>query len=196
MKLTVLGCRRSRAERSDPTVPLPDDDIRHRRKRGRETSPTRAPLRIDHSSSPTPTLDQASRLHPLLVDTVGDERQRPITPPRCTRDAAHPALAPLSNWLSGRISRPDPIANHPSPALVNKRSPLGDDELLWRCKHQASMPAHHTVSGGRQRTSSRTGAAGASHRRYHPLQRGARRSINALPNPRHLIIEAAFPDAL
>ncbi|MCB1912838.1 MAG: 3',5'-cyclic-nucleotide phosphodiesterase [Zoogloeaceae bacterium] len=190
MKLTVLGCSGGigGAERRT-TAFLVDDDILIDGGSGVGDLSYEALLRIDHIFITHAHLDHVAFI-PFLVDTVGDERQRPITL-HGTRETLHILRSHLFNWLVWPDFSTIPDRNHPF--LRYQEVAVGDVIELGGRKIKP-MPAHHTVPAvGYSIDSGKGQLAFTGDTTY---SKEVLAAINALPNLRHLIIEAAFPDAL
>lgn len=190
MKLTVLGCSGGigGAERRT-TAFLVDDDILIDGGSGVGDLSYEELLRIDHIFITHAHLDHVAFI-PFLVDTVGDERQRPITL-YGSRETLHILRSHLFNWLVWPDFSTIPDRNHPF--LRYQEIAVGDAIDLGGRKIKP-IPAHHTVPAIGYALDSGDGHLAFTGDTTYSLDVLA--ALNQLSDLRHLIIEAAFPDAL
>lgn len=189
MKLTVLGCGGGIGSGRHTTCFLLDEDVLIDAGTGITALSLEQLARIDHIFLTHSHLDHVLGL-PLLVDAVGDRRDKPVVvhalPETLEILAQH-----LFNWKLWPDFRDIPDAS--KPWLRFERMPLGSSASLGERKI-TSLPAHHAVpacgyrlsNGGRSLVF--TGDTGRSEALVHAL--------NDMPDLSDLIIETSFENEL
>lgn len=189
MKLKVLGCSGGIGGRNARTTAfLADDDILIDGGTGVTELELDALARIDHIFVTHSHLDHIASI-PLLVDSVGELRNVPIT---VYATAATIAIlrAHIFNWQIWPDFTTIPNPRRPylrfRPIEVGERVPLGRRAVT-------ALPALHTVPAVAYCLDSGAGKLVYSgDTAYSPELVAA---VNALADLRHLIIETAFADA-
>ncbi len=145
-------------------------------------------LAIDHVFITHSHLDHIALL-PLLVDTVGDFRTRPITV-HASDDTVRILRSHIFNWLVWPDFTAIPDRDHPFLCL----QPLSVGETVTLGKRRVTaVPVLHAVPAVGYRLTGETGSLVFSGDTT--LCDVFVDALNAVPDLRHLIIETAFPDA-
>lgn len=186
MKLTVLGCSGGiGGPKSRTTAFLVDDDILVDCGTGVGDLELDALKLIDHIFITHAHLDHIASI-PLLVDSVGEERGRPVTV-YATPETLRILRSHIFNWLVWPDFTAIPDRSRPflrfQPLKVGETVKLGSRAI-------SAMPAHHTVPAVSYCLDSGTAQLLYSGDTAYCPELIA--SINALPNVEHLIVETAF----
>jgi ribonuclease BN (tRNA processing enzyme) len=189
VKLTILGCGGGIGSGSHTTCFLLDDDVLIDAGTGITSLSLEQLARIDHVFITHSHLDHVLGL-PLLVDAVGDRRDKPIVvhalPETLEIFSEH-----LFNWKLWPDFREIPDASEPW--LRFERLPLGSSVGLG-ARTVTSLPAHHTVPACGYKIASPgrslvfTGDTTRSEALMHAL--------NEMDDLRDLIIETSFENEL
>lgn len=189
MKLTVLGCGGGIGSGRHTTCFLLDDDVLVDAGTGITALSLEQLARIDHVFLTHSHLDHVLGL-PLLIDAVGDRRDKPVTV-HALPDTLAILAQHLFNWKLWPDFREIPDASQPW--LRFERMPLGSMVELG-ARRITSVPAHHTVpacgyrlSNGR-RSLVFTGDTTRSEALMHTL--------NEMNDLGDLIIETSFENGL
>jgi len=189
MKLTVLGCSGGiGGARRRTTAYLIDDDVLLDGGSGVGDLDYERLLRIDHIFVSHAHLDHVAFI-PFLVDTVGEERARPITV-YGNAETLRILRSHLFNWLIWPDFSTIPDRN--APFLRYQEVRVGESVRLGE-RTIRPLPALHTVPALGYCLDS--GAAKLVYTGDTTYSDELIAEINALSNLRYLIIEAAFPDA-
>lgn len=189
MKLNVLGCSGGiGGTRRRTTAYLIDDDILLDGGSGVGDLEYDALLRIDHVFVTHAHLDHVAFI-PFLVDTVGEERSRPITV-YGNAETLRILRSHVFNWLIW----PDfsTIPDRAAPFLRYQEVRVGETVQLGR-RTIRPMTALHTVPALGYCLDSGAGKLVYTGDTTYSEELIA--EINALPDLRYLIVESAFPDA-
>jgi ribonuclease BN (tRNA processing enzyme) len=145
-------------------------------------------LAIDHVFITHSHLDHIALL-PLLVDTVGDFRTRPITV-HASDETVRILRSHIFNWLVWPDFTAIPDRDYPflrlQPLTVGETVALGDRRIT-------AVPVLHAVPAVGYRLTGQTGSLVFSGDTT--LCDAFVDALNAMSDLRHLIIETAFPDA-
>lgn len=185
MKLRVLGCSGGIGARARTTSFLVDDDILIDAGTGVEDLSVEELARIDHVFLTHSHLDHVAAL-PLLVDSVGALRTRPIVVHALPETIA--ALrAHIFNWTIW----PDftEIPHYEQPWMVFEPLMLGATATLGE-RSVRGIPANHTVPALGFHVFGPSGALAFSGDSW-PTE-DFWRVVNGIPDLRYLIIETAF----
>ena len=185
MKLRVLGCSGGIGARARTTSFLVDDDILIDAGTGVEDLSVEELARIDHVFLTHSHLDHVAAL-PLLVDSVGALRTRPIVVHALPETIA--ALrAHIFNWTIW----PDftEIPHYEQPWMVFEPLLLGATATLGE-RSVRGIPANHTVPALGFHVFGPNGALAFSGDSW-PTE-DFWRVVNGIPDLRYLIIETAF----
>lgn len=189
MKLTVLGCSGGiGGARRRTTSFLVDDDILLDAGSGVGDLEFEQLLRIDHVFVTHAHLDHVAFI-PFLVDTVGEERARPITV-YGSAETLRILRSHIFNWLVWPDFSTIPDRN--TPFLRYQELRIGESVRLGTRK-LSPMPALHTVPAFAYSLDS--GAGKLVYTGDTTYCEELLEHINRLSELRYLIIEAAFPDA-
>jgi ribonuclease BN (tRNA processing enzyme) len=145
-------------------------------------------LQIDHVFITHSHLDHIALL-PLLVDTVGDFRSRPITV-HASEETVRILRSHIFNWLVWPDFTAIPDRDHPflrlQPLAVGETIALGERRIT-------AVPALHAVPAVGYQLTGESGSlvfTGDT-----TVCDALVDALNAMPDLRYLLIEAAFPDA-
>lgn len=189
MKLTVLGCSGGiGGAHRRTTAYLVDDDILLDGGSGVGDLDYEALMRIDHVFVSHAHLDHVAFI-PFLVDTVGEERARPITV-YGNAETLRILRSHVFNWLIWPDFSTIPDRN--APFLRYQEVRVGEAIRLGE-RTIRPLPALHTVPALGYCLDS--GAAKLVYTGDTTYSDELLEHINALGAIRYLIIEAAFPDA-
>jgi ribonuclease BN (tRNA processing enzyme) len=189
MKLTVLGCGGGIGSGSHTTCFLLDDDVLIDAGTGITALSLEQLARIDHVFVTHSHLDHVLGL-PLMVDAVGDRREKPLIV-HALPDTLEILAQHLFNWKLWPDFREIPDAS--KPWLKFERMPLGSSVNFGE-RRISSLPAHHTVPAcgyrisGAGRSLVFTGDTTHSEALMHAL--------NEMPDLADLIIETSFENEL
>ncbi len=189
MKLTILGCGGGIGSGSHSTCFLLDDDVLIDAGTGITSLSLEQLARIDHVFITHSHLDHVLGL-PLLVDAVGERRNKPLVvhalPETLEILAKH-----LFNWKLWPDFREIPDASEPW--LRFERLPLGSTVKLGK-RSINSLPAHHTVPacGYRITGDGRSLVFTGDTTRCEALMH----ALNEMSDLDHLIIETSFESEL
>jgi ribonuclease BN (tRNA processing enzyme) len=185
VKLRVLGCSGGIGARARTTSFLVDDDILIDAGTGVEDLSVEELARIDHVFLTHSHLDHVAAL-PLLVDSVGALRQRPIVV-HALAETVEALRTHIFNW----VIWPDftEIPHYERPWMVFEPLPVGASVTLGT-RSIRSLPANHTVPALGFQLDSGDGALVFSGDSW-PTDEFWR-LVNAVPDLRYLIIETAF----
>jgi ribonuclease BN (tRNA processing enzyme) len=185
VKLRVLGCSGGIGARARTTSFLVDDDILIDAGTGVEDLSVEELARIDHVFLTHSHLDHVAAL-PLLVDSVGALRQRPIVV-HALAETVEALRTHIFNW----VIWPDftEIPHYERPWMVFEPLPVGATVALGT-RSIRSLPANHTVPALGFQLDSGDGALVFSGDSW-PTDEFWR-LVNAVPDLRYLIIETAF----
>ena len=190
MKLTVLGCGGGIGSGAHTTCFLLDEDVLIDAGTGITALSLEQMAKIDHVFVTHSHLDHVLGL-PLLVDAVGDRRDRPLVvhalPETLEILAQH-----LFNWKLWPDFREIPDTN--SPWLKFERMPLGTSFRLDG-RTLSSLPAHHTVPACGYRITSQAGRSLVfTGDTYH--SEALMQALNEMTDLGDLIIETSFENEL
>ena len=189
MKLTVLGCSGGIGSGRHTTSLLVDDDVLIDAGSGLTTLDFEQLVKIDHVFLTHAHLDHVLGL-PLLLDSVGDLRDDPVTV-HALPEVLDVLSAHLFNWQLWPDFREIPSADAPwlrfeplslgETCTLGPRSfiPLPVQHVVPACGFEIRTPAGSLVFSGDTTRSEAFVAA-----------------LNTLPNLRHLIVETSFENAL
>jgi ribonuclease BN (tRNA processing enzyme) len=185
MKLRVLGCSGGIGARARTTSFLVDDDILIDAGTGVEDLSVDELARIDHVFLTHSHLDHVAAL-PLLVDSVGGLRQRPIVV-----HALPETIAALRAHIFNWVIWPDftEIPHYDRPWMVFEPMALGATVAVGD-RSICSLPANHTVPAVGFHLYGPNGALAFSGDSW-PTDEFWR-LVNAIRDLRFLIIETAF----
>jgi 3',5'-cyclic-nucleotide phosphodiesterase len=188
MKLRVLGCSGGIGGRNARTTAfLADDDILIDCGTGVGDLELAELARVDHVFVSHAHLDHIGSI-PLLVDSVGDLRNVPLTV-HATAETIRILRSHIFNWLIWPDFTAIPDRNRPylrfHPIEVGEAVHLGTRTIT-------ALPAHHTVPAVGYCLDSGQGKLVYSGDTAYSAELIA--AINAMSGLRHLIMETAFPD--
>ncbi len=189
MKLTVLGCSGGIGSGRHTTSLLVDDDVLIDAGSGLTTLDFEQLVKIDHVFLTHAHLDHVLGL-PLLLDSVGDLRDGPVTV-----HALPEVLDVLSTHLFNWQLWPDfrTIPSEDAPWL--RFAPLDFGEALTLKERTfRPLPANHVVPACGIHVATAAGSLVFSGDTTHSDAFVA--ALNAIPDLRHLIIETSFENAL
>lgn len=189
MDIRVLGCSGGIGGPDNRTTSLlVDDDIVIDCGTGMASLSFEQLLAIDHVFITHSHLDHIALL-PLLVDTVGDFRERPITV-HATEETVRILRSHIFNWLIWPDFTAIPDRERPflrlQPLAVGETLRLGSRRIT-------AMPALHAVPAVGYHLSGEAGSLVFSGDTT--LCDAFVDALNAISDLRYLIIETAFPDA-
>jgi ribonuclease BN (tRNA processing enzyme) len=189
MDIRVLGCSGGIGGPGNRTTSLlVDDDILIDCGTGAGVLSFEQLLAIDHVFITHSHLDHIALL-PLLVDTVGDFRSRPITV-HASEETVRILRSHIFNWLVWPDFTAIPDRDHPflrlQPMLLGETIALGNRRI-------SSVPALHAVPAVGYRISGTQGSLVFSGDTT--LCDAQIDALNAMADLRYLIVETAFPDA-
>jgi ribonuclease BN (tRNA processing enzyme) len=189
MKITILGCSGGIGSGRHTTCFRVDDDILIDAGSGITTLSLEELEAIDHVFVTHAHLDHVLGL-PLLLDSVGDRRGRPLTV-HAMPEVLEVLSAHLFNWHLWPDFRAIPTLE--SPWMQFEALPPGASLTLGN-RHFSPLPAHHVVpaSGLLVRNAAGSLAFSGDTTRSDALVA----ALNAVPDLRHLIIETSFENAL
>jgi len=188
MKLRVLGCSGGIGGRNARTTAfLADDDILIDCGTGVGDLELAELTRVDHVFVSHAHLDHIGSI-PLLVDSVGDLRNVPLTV-HATAETIRILRSHIFNWLIWPDFTAIPDRNRPylcfHPIEIGEAVRLGTRTIT-------ALPAHHTVPAVGFCLDSGHGKLVYSGDTAYSAELIA--AINGLTDLRHLILETAFPD--
>lgn len=189
MKLTVLGCGGGIGSGHHTTCFLLDEDVLIDAGTGITSLSLEQMARIDHVFITHSHLDHVLGL-PLLIDAVGDRRDKPVTV-HALPDTLEILAKHLFNWKLWPDFREIPDAD--KPWLKFERMPLGSSVSLGK-RVFSNLPANHTVPACGYRVSGGghslvfTGDTTHSDALMHAL--------NGMADLAHLIIDTSFENGL
>ncbi|QID18758.1 3',5'-cyclic-nucleotide phosphodiesterase [Nitrogeniibacter mangrovi] len=189
MKFRVLGCSGGIGGREARTTAfLVDDDILIDGGTGVGELDYEELLRIDHIFVTHAHLDHIAFI-PLLIDTVGEARRRPVTV-HATDETLRILRSHIFNWLIW----PDfsAIPDRLNPFMRFQPLRIGEQAVLDG-RRISVLPAFHTVPAVAYALDS--GAGQLVFSGDTTLTPALIDAVNALPELRHLVIETAFSDA-
>ncbi len=189
MKLTVLGCSGGIGSGRHTTCLKVDDDVLIDAGSGLTTLDFEQLQAIDHVFITHAHLDHVLGL-PLLLDSVGDLRDSPVTV-HALPEVLDVLSTHLFNWKLWPDFRAIPSAETP----WLRFEPLGLGEA-FTLKGRAfrPLPANHVVPACGMHIATHTGSLAFSGDTTHSDALVA--ALNAIPDLRHLIIETSFENAL
>ena len=189
MDIRVLGCSGGIGGLTNRTTSLlVDDDILIDCGTGAATLSFEQLLAIDHVFITHSHLDHIALL-PLLVDTVGDFRTRPITV-HATEETVRILRSHIFNWLVWPDFTAIPDRDHPFLRLQSLA--VGETITLGK-RRIAAVPALHAVPAVGYRLTGATGSLVFSGDTT--LCDAQIEALNAMADLRYFIVETAFPDA-
>jgi 3',5'-cyclic-nucleotide phosphodiesterase len=188
MKLRVLGCSGGIGGRNARTTAfLADDDILIDCGTGVGDLELAELARVDHVFVSHAHLDHIGSI-PLLVDSVGDLRNVPLTV-HATAETIRILRSHIFNWLIWPDFTAIPDRNRPylrfHPIEIGEAVHLGTRTIT-------ALPAHHTVPAVGYCLDSGHGKLVYSGDTAYSAELIA--AINGMSGLRHLIMETAFPD--
>jgi ribonuclease BN (tRNA processing enzyme) len=189
MKITVLGSSGGIGSGRHTTCLRVDDDILVDAGTGITTLTLEALARVEHVFLTHSHLDHVLGV-PLLIDAVGERRDRPVTV-----HALPEVLAILSDHLFNWKLWPDfrVIPDESAPWLRFHPLPFGDEVVLGG-RTFSPVPANHVVPACGFRI--RAGRDSLVFSGDTTRSDGLVVSLNAMPDLAHLIIETSFENAL
>ena len=190
MKFQVLGCSGGIGGvdgRARTTSFLVDEDILVDAGTGVEDLSVDALVRIDHVFLTHSHLDHVAAL-PLMVDSVGARRERPIVV-HALPETIEALRAHIFNW----VIWPDftQIPHYDRPWMVFEPIALGETVTVSGRQIRA-LPANHTVPALGYQVRCEGGSVVFSGDSW-PTE-AFWRAVNGIADLRHLIIETAFPN--
>lgn len=188
MKLRILGCSGGiGGEHLRTTSLLVDDDVLIDAGTGVAVLPIADLARIDHVFLTHTHLDHIACL-PLMIDSVGDRRDKPLTV-YGTPAVLDILKAHVFNWLVWPDFAEVPSADNPFLRYqpVELLQPVALGERVF-----TPLPVDHTVPAVGYRLDSGSGSLVFSGDTGPCADFW--RAVNRIDNLRHLIIECAFPD--
>ncbi|MHB1093052.1 MBL fold metallo-hydrolase [Thiobacillus sp.] len=189
MKLTVLGCSGGIGSGRHTTCLKVDDDVLIDAGSGITTLDFEQLLAIDHVFLTHAHLDHVLGL-PLLVDSIGDQRDGPVTV-HALPDVLEVLSTHLFNWQLWPDFRKIPSAE--APWLRFEPLALGEAFTL-KGRTFRPLPANHVVPACGLHVATESGSLAFSGDTTHSDAFVA--ALNAIPDLRHLIIETSFENAL
>ncbi len=189
MKITVLGCSGGIGSGRHTTCLLVDDDVLIDAGTGITTLTLEQLARIDHIFITHSHMDHVLGL-PLLLDAIGDQRTQPVIV-----HALPEVLEILSEHMFNWKLWPDfrVIPDESAPWLRFEALPFGTGVSLGT-RHFSPIPANHVVPACGMHIANAAGSFVFSGDTTH--SEGLIRTLNSLPDLRHLIIETSFENAL
>ncbi|MBI3430771.1 MAG: 3',5'-cyclic-nucleotide phosphodiesterase [Hydrogenophilales bacterium] len=189
MKLTVLGCSGGIGSGRHTTSLLVDDDVLIDAGSGLTTLDFEQLVKIDHVFLTHAHLDHVLGL-PLLLDSVGDLRDGPVTVHALPK-VLDVLSTHLFNWQLWPDFREIPSKDAPWLRFV----PLGLGETFTlKGRTFRPLPANHVVPACSIHLATAAGSLVFSGDTTHSDAFVA--ALNAIPDLRHLIIETSFENAL
>jgi len=189
MKLTVLGCSGGIGSGRHTTSLLVDDDMLIDAGSGITTLDFEQLLKIDHVLLTHAHLDHVLGL-PLLLDSVGDLRDTPVTV-HALPEVLEVLATHLFNWQLWPDFREIPSAEAP----WLRFEPLGFGEAFTlKGRTFRPLPVNHVVPACGLRVATHAGSLVFSGDTTH--SRAFVAALNAIPDLRHLIIETSFENEL
>ncbi|MHB1077098.1 3',5'-cyclic-nucleotide phosphodiesterase [Thiobacillus sp.] len=189
MKLTVLGCSGGIGSGRHTTSLLVDDDVLIDAGSGLTTLDFEQLVKIDHVFLTHAHLDHVLGL-PLLLDSVGDLRDAPVTV-HALPEVLDVLSKHLFNWQLWPDFRTIPSADTP----WLRFAPLGLGEALTLNERTfRPLPANHVVPACGIHLATAAGSLVFSGDTTHSDPFVA--ALNAIPDLRHLIIETSFENEL
>ena len=189
MKLTVLGCSGGIGSGRHTTSLLVDDDMLIDAGSGITTLDFEQLLKIDHVLLTHAHLDHVLGL-PLLLDSVGDLRDTPVTV-HALPEVLEVLATHLFNWQLWPDFREIPSAEAP----WLRFGPLGFGETFTlKGRTFRPLPVNHVVPACGLRVATHAGSLVFSGDTTH--SRAFVAALNAIPDLRHLIIETSFENEL
>ena len=188
MKLRILGCSGGiGGEHLRTTSLLVDDDVLIDAGTGVGDLPIADLARIDHVFLTHTHLDHIACL-PLMIDSVADRRDRPITV-YGTRAVLNILKAHILNWLVWPDFSEVPSADNP---FLRYREIEALQTLTLAGRSITPLPVDHTIPAVGYRIDSGAGSLVFSGDTGPCDAFWA--AVNTIDNLRHLLIECAFPD--
>ncbi len=189
MKLTVLGCSGGIGSGRHTTCLRIDDDVLIDAGSGITTLDFEQLAMIDHVFLTHAHLDHVLGL-PLLLDSVGDLRTEPVTV-----HALPAVLDVLANHLFNWQLWPDfrEIPSKEAPWLRFEALDFGD-ALTLKGRTVRPLPVEHVVPACGLHVATQAGSLVFSGDTTHSDD--FIRALNAIPDLRHLIVEASFENVL
>ena len=189
MKLTVLGCSGGIGSGRHTTSLLVDDDVLIDAGSGVTKLDFEQLLKIDHVFLTHAHLDHVLGL-PLLLDSVGDLRDTPVTV-HALPEVLDVLAEHLFNWKLWPDFRVIPSAEAP----WLRFEPLGFGEALTLKERSfRPLPANHVVPACGLQVACSAGSLVFSGDTTH--SDALVTALNAIPDLRHLIIETSFENEL
>jgi ribonuclease BN (tRNA processing enzyme) len=189
MKLTVLGCSGGIGSGRHTTSLLVDDDVLIDAGSGLTTLDFEQLLKIDHVLLTHAHLDHVLGL-PLLLDSVGDLRDSPVTV-HALPEVLEVLSTHLFNWQLWPDFREIPSAE--SPWLRFEALGFGETFSL-KGRTFRPLPVNHVVPACGLHVTTAAGSLVFSGDTTHSDAFVA--ALNAIPDLRHLIIETSFENEL
>lgn len=189
MKFTVLGCSGGIGSGRHTTCFKVDDDVLLDVGSGVTTLDFEQLLKIDHIFLTHAHLDHVLGL-PLLLDSVGDLRDKPVTV-----HALPEVLAVLSDHLFNWKLWPDfrEIPSREAPWLRFETLKLDEVRTLGGRSFRP-LPVEHTVPACAMHLATKAGSLVFSGDTTH--SEAFQQALNAIPDLRHLVIETSFENGL
>jgi len=189
MKLTILGCGGGIGSGHHTTCFLLDEDVLIDAGTGITSLSLEQLARIDHVFITHSHLDHVLGL-PLLIDAVGDRRDKPVVV-HALPDTLEILAKHLFNWKLWPDFREIPDAD--KPWLKFERMPLGATVSLGK-RTLASLPANHTVPACGYRISEGGRSLVFTGDTTHSDL--LMRALNDMADLEHLIIDTSFENEL
>ncbi|MHB1214606.1 MAG: MBL fold metallo-hydrolase [Thiobacillus sp.] len=189
MKLTILGCSGGIGSGRHTTCLKVDDDVLVDTGTGITTLDFEQLLAIDHVFLTHAHLDHTLGL-PLLLDSVGDLRDTPVTV-HALPEVLAVLSAHLFNWQLWPDFREIPSADAPWLRFAPLR--VGE-ALVLNGRTFRPLPVNHVVPACGFHLATDAGSVVFSGDTTH--SDGFIAALNAIPDLRHLIIETSFGNAL
>ena len=189
MKITILGCSGGIGSGRHTTCLMVDHDILIDAGSGITTLSLEQLEAIDHVFVTHAHLDHVLGL-PLLLDSVGDRRGKPLTV-HALPEVLEVLSAHLFNWHLWPDFRAIPTLD--SPWMQFEALPLGASLALGD-RHFSPLPANHVVPACGLLVRNAIGSLAFSGDTTRSDALVA--ALNAVPDLRHLIIETSFENAL
>lgn len=188
MQIRVLGCSGGIGAANLTTSLLVDEDVLVDCGTGVGELALDALMRIDHVFISHSHLDHIALL-PMLIDTVGDLRSRPVTL-YAAEETLRILRAHIFNWLIWPDFTAIPDRLHP----LLRMQPIKQGETIHLGERQiTALPALHSVPALGYAVSGHKGCLAFSGDTTVCDEQIA--ALNRLENLRYLLIEAAFPNA-